>query len=184
MKRIFDVFASLMGLILLFPVLIIAVVLIKIDSPGKIFYLQERIGLHGRIFKIFKFRSMVSDAEKIGTYYTALDDNRVTRVGKYLRKSSIDELPQLLNVFLGHMSIIGPRPNVMKQKELYEVNDWEKRNSVKPGISGLAQATVRSSTTFEERLALDIEYIDKQSFLLDIKIILLTIKQLFTKGGY
>ncbi|EPK4062881.1 sugar transferase, partial [Morganella morganii] len=105
------------------------------------------------------------------------------RIGKYLRRSSIDELPQLINVLKGDMSLVGPRPNVLSQKELYQPQDWDKRNTVLPGITGLAQASIRSDGTPEQRLELDLFYVNNMSFLFDMKIILMTIKQIIKKGG-
>ena len=183
MKRFFDIVSSLIGLLCLFPLFFLTSLVILLDNFGPVFYKQQRVGLNGKLFGMYKFRSMRVDADKIGPYFTSEDDPRITRAGKWLRRTSIDELPQLINVLLGHMSIVGPRPNVMKQKELYSEINWVKRNSVPPGITGLAQATNRSSATGDERDILDLEYIDKSSFILDLKIILMTIKQVVLKGG-
>lgn len=183
MKRFFDIMSSLLGLLCLFPLFIFTSLVILLDNWGPVFYKQQRVGLNGKLFGMYKFRSMRVDADKVGPYFTSKNDPRITRVGKWLRKTSIDELPQMLNVILGHMSIVGPRPNVMKQKELYSKVNWAKRNSVRPGITGLAQATSRSSATGGQRDVLDLEYIDKCSFVFDLKIILMTIKQIVLKGG-
>lgn len=184
MKRLFDVIGGIVILLPASPLMIVVAFLIKIESKGPVFFKQERIGLHGLPFKIFKFRSMVSNAEQLGPYYTRGDDSRITRVGRYIRKTSLDELPQLLNVILGSMSLVGPRPDVSAQRSNYTQQQWDKRNSVRPGITGLAQAKLRSAATADERTALDLEYVDKASVLFDLWIILLTIKQVFiTKGG-
>ena len=183
MKRLFDIASSLIGLLCLLPLFIITSLIVVFDNFGPVFYKQARVGLNGKIFYMYKFRSMKVDADKIGPYFTSTDDPRITRIGKWLRKSSIDELPQLVNVFLGHMSIVGPRPNVLQQKELYSEDNWVKRNSVRPGITGLAQAKVRSSATGNERDELDLHYVDNASFIFDLKIILMTIKQVMLKGG-
>ncbi len=183
MKRLFDITSSLIGLLCLMPLFFFTSLIIIFDNFGPVFYRQARVGLNGQIFHMYKFRSMKVDADKKGPYFTSVDDPRITRIGKWLRKSSIDELPQLLNVLLGQMSIVGPRPNVMQQKELYSEFDWVKRNSVRPGITGLAQATNRSSAIGNERDVLDLEYVDSASFTFDLKIILMTIKQVMLKGG-
>jgi len=162
--------------------LIVAIAIVW-DNFGSIFYTQKRIGLNGKEFGMYKFRSMRVDADKIGPYFTSTNDPRITRVGQFLRRTSIDELPQLLNVLLGHMSVVGPRPNVAQQQELYSPVMWKKRNTVKPGITGLAQATKRSAATVEERDSLDLEYVDKHNLMFDLKIIFMTIKQVVVKGG-
>lgn len=183
MKRIFDVVVSVLLLILICPFLVMVAIIVKVLDPGPIFYKQWRVGLNGHMFGMYKFRSMKVEADKVGPYFTSEDDPRITSVGKWLRKTSVDELPQLLNVLLGHMSIVGPRPNVLQQKELYIESFWNKRNSVRPGITGLAQATRRSELESDERNAMDLEYVDNCSLLLDVKIIFMTIKQVIFKGG-
>ncbi|MGP0565546.1 MULTISPECIES: sugar transferase [unclassified Nitrospina] len=177
MKRLFDLTASLFALTFLWPVFLAVAVAIRLDSPGGIFYCQERVGLGGRSFLMYKFRTMVADADQVGSHQTAFGDPRITSVGVFLRKTSLDELPQLLNVVTGDMSLVGPRPDVPAQRNDYTEAQWAKRTSVLPGITGLAQATKRSLATPQERLALDLEYVDHQSFWFDMKIILLTIKQ-------
>ncbi|MCG7562501.1 MULTISPECIES: sugar transferase [Pseudoalteromonas] len=183
MKRLFDLVSSLIGLVLLFPVFIITAVLIKKDG-GSAFYLQDRVGLNGKTFKLYKFRSMVANADKIGGYSTQVGDPRITKIGKFIRRTSIDELPQLLNVLKGDMSVVGPRPNVPQQVKEYTAEDWQLRNSVKPGITGLAQVMYRSSATMQQRLELDLDYAKRSNLILDIKLVLLTVKQVIVKGGY
>lgn len=183
MKRLFDILSSLVVLLSVLPLFFIVAIIIILDNFGPVFYKQKRIGLNGKEFDMYKFRSMRIDADQIGPYFTSENDPRITRAGKWLRRTSIDELPQLLNVLLGHMSVVGPRPNVIQQQELYSAVMWKKRNTVRPGITGLAQATKRSEATGEERNSSDFEYIDKQDFMFDLKIIFMTIIQLVKKGG-
>ncbi len=183
MKRSFDFILASIALFFLSPVMLVTILLIKKDGGAAIF-VQKRIGINGSVFNIYKFRSMVVNADKLGGYSTLENDNRITTTGKVIRKTSIDELPQLFNVINGTMSIVGPRPNVPVQKSEYTQEQWDKRNSVLPGITGLAQATKRSAFTFEERLEHDLQYVDNHTFLMDVQIIMMTIKQVFFKGGY
>lgn len=182
MKRVFDVVMSVVALVALSPVFIVVPVLIRRDG-GPALFRQARVGLHGKVFSIYKFRSMVINSEQLGGYSTQANDPRITGIGRFVRKTSIDELPQLLNVLKGDMSLVGPRPNVPGQRSEYTQEQWDLRNSVLPGITGLAQATLRSGATWQQRYDLDIEYVRSQSMALDFKIILLTVKQVFTKGG-
>lgn len=184
MKRIFDISVAALVLFLVSPLLLLIVLAIKLSSPGPVFYSQQRVGFKGRPFKLLKFRSMVPDADKIGPYYTDRYDQRITRCGRWLRKTSLDELPQLINVLKGEMSLVGPRPDVLAQQDLYSAEEWQRRHQVLPGITGLAQATLRSSATMEKRKELDFCYVSHQNFWLDLKIILLTIKQIFSRGGF
>jgi lipopolysaccharide/colanic/teichoic acid biosynthesis glycosyltransferase len=183
MKRAFDILAAGVALILLTPLFAVVALLIARDSPGSVLFVQERIGLNGRPFLLYKFRSMVVDAQLKGGYATARDDPRITRLGAFIRRTSIDELPQLINVLKGDMSIVGPRPDVPAQMADYPDDVRAKRNRVRPGITGLAQATVRSEATAEERTALDLRYVDEASTVFDVKIILMTVAQLFRRTG-
>jgi lipopolysaccharide/colanic/teichoic acid biosynthesis glycosyltransferase len=183
MKTIFDFLISALALILLAPLLFVVAIMIFLDDPGSPFFKQTRVGLKGQVFGMYKFRSMKCNASEVGPYFTQKDDPRITRIGKIIRRTSIDELPQLLNVLLGDMSIVGPRPDVPVQEKNYTPEEWNLRNSVKPGITGLAQATVRSNTTPEERTRLDLEYVNTHSFYIDLKIIAMTVKQVISKGG-
>ena len=183
MKRLFDVISSIIGLLCLSPIFVVVAIIIVFENYGPVFYKQQRVGLNGCLFDMYKFRSMKINADKIGPYFTSDNDPRITRVGKWIRRLSIDELPQLINVVFGHMSVVGPRPNVIQQKKLYTSDSWDKRNSVLPGITGLAQATKRSEAQGSERELLDLEYVDSYSFYLDMKIIIMTIKQIVSKGG-
>lgn len=183
MKRLFDISVALVALLLLSPVILLVALLIYLTDKGPVFFKQKRVGLNGKTFDIYKFRSMVTNASSLGGHQTLENDNRITKIGRVIRKTSVDELPQLLNVLLGDMSVVGPRPNVPLQREEYSEQEWDKRNSVQPGITGLAQAKGRSCLTPEQRTKYDLEYVDNVNLINDIKIILLTVKQIVTKGG-
>jgi len=183
LKRIFDVLVSLISILLLAPVFIVVSLLIVMKDGFPVLYSQKRVGLKGKEFEMLKFRSMVKNADQVGPHFTSSTDSRITPIGRMLRKTSIDELPQLINVLLGHMSLVGPRPNVMKQFCEYLPSDWDKRNLVKPGITGIAQISGRSNCTFEERLQYDLSYVENKSFFLDIKIMLLTVFAVVNKKG-
>jgi len=175
MKRMIDVLVALFLLVLLSPLLVVAALAIPVESPGPVLFRQTRLGQGGREFGMYKFRSMVANAESIGPYHTSGEDPRITRVGRFLRRTSIDELPQLLNVLKGDMSLVGPRPDVPAQRALYSDADWALRCSVRPGITGLAQASLRSQATPEQRLALDLRYARERSLWLDAKIVAWTL---------
>ena len=183
LKRSFDVAISLLVLLATSPIWLVVAVIIVLSDHGPVLYRQQRVGLRGTTFRIFKFRTMVPNADKIGGYSTATGDPRITGIGQFLRRYSIDELPQLINVLLGDMSLVGPRPDVPGQRSLYSDAEFTKRHSVKPGITGLAQATSRSRATPEERKRLDLEYVDNSSFLFDLKVIALTVRQVISVGG-
>lgn len=194
-KRGIDIILSLCGLIFLSSLfLIIAILIKKEDKEGPILFKQPRVGKNGEIFYMYKFRSMVHNAEEIlesilhlneveGAMFKIKEDPRVTKVGRFIRASSIDEFPQLWNVLKGEMSLVGPRPPLLREVNSY--NTFEKqRLLVKPGCTGLWQATFRNEVGFNEMVKLDIEYIKNQSIILDIKIILLTVKSLILKKAY
>ena len=183
MKRLTDIMLSMAALVLLSPVLLLAALAVLLDSGLPILFRQTRVGLGGQGFSMFKFRSMIKNAAFTGPYFTDTNDARITRVGHFIRRTSIDELPQIINVLLGDMSLVGPRPDVPVQKSLYAPDDWAQRCSVRPGITGLAQALIRSTGTPQDRLDLDLRYIREQSMLLDIKIMWLTLSRLSGKGG-
>ena len=177
-KRFMDIVLSIIGLIIISPILLIVSLAIKIDSKGPVIFKQERIGKDGKVFKIYKFRSMVVGAEKMGTgVYSKKGDNRVTRVGKFIRITSIDELPQLVNILKGEMSFIGPRPVLTYHPWKYEEYTPEqlKRFEVRPGVTGLAQIHGRKQVEWEKRIKYDVEYVEKLSLWLDIKIFFITI---------
>jgi lipopolysaccharide/colanic/teichoic acid biosynthesis glycosyltransferase len=196
MKRFIDFFLSLIGIILLFPVLIIIAMLIKIeDKKGSIFFSQSRVGKDGRTFQMYKFRTMVTNAEELlekliehneasGPLFKMKEDPRVTNIGKILRKTSLDELPQLLNVLKGDMSLVGPRPALQREVELYSSRDQE-RLKVLPGLTCYWQVQGRSDLTFDQQILLDIKYINERNIKTDIKLIFKTIIVLFkSKGAY
>ncbi len=184
-KRLIDVVASGLGLLILLPTVFLPLaIMIKLDSRGPVFFGQERVGMNMRRFKMLKFRSMVANAEELkaklmeqneaeGPVFKMRRDPRITRIGSFIRKYSIDELPQLINVFLGHMSLVGPRPPLPSEVAEYE---WSQRRrlSIRPGITGLWQVTGRSDTQFDEWVQLDLDYIDHWSLDLDFKILLRT----------
>jgi lipopolysaccharide/colanic/teichoic acid biosynthesis glycosyltransferase len=163
LKRTLDLALSLVALLILSPVLFGAALAIALESGFPVLFRQTRLGLHGREFGMLKFRSMVKNAASIGPYFTSTSDPRITRVGRFIRRTSIDELPQILNVLRGDMSLVGPRPDVPAQRALYSDADWAQRCSVRPGITGLAQALLRSEGTEAQRLALDLRYTREMS---------------------
>lgn len=179
-KRIIDILGSLIGMIILLPLFIIIAILIKLTSEGPVFFRQERLGKDGKVFKILKFRTMVVNAEKIGDglKVKSENDSRITKIGRFLRATSLDELPQLWNVFIGQMSLVGPRPPATYfPYDGYEnYPDWtKKRFLMRPGMTGLAQVTVRNSVSWDERIIIDNKYIDSFNIWLDIKILFFTI---------
>lgn len=176
-KRFLDVTASFLGLVLLSPLLLTVSILIKIDSRGPVIFRQKRIGRNGKVFEIYKFRSMCVGAEKTGSgVYSGKGDARVTRIGKILRATSIDELPQLLNILKGEMSFVGPRPPLTYHPWKYEeYTDFQKRMfEVRPGITGWAQVNGRKDVEWHKRIELNVWYVDHMSLLLDIKIMFMT----------
>ncbi|HJF34013.1 MAG TPA: sugar transferase [Sporosarcina psychrophila] len=184
LKRIFDILFSLIIILILSPVLLTITILIKITSKGPILFKQERVGQYNELFKIYKFRSMIQNAEKLGSgyYMDGEDDPRITRVGKILRKTSLDELPELFNVLKGEMSLAGPRPTLKYQVDKYS-EFQKKRLEYPPGITGWAQINGRNEIPWSKRIELDIWYIDNYSFLLDIKILLLTLPRVLSSRG-
>jgi lipopolysaccharide/colanic/teichoic acid biosynthesis glycosyltransferase len=183
MKRAADVLLALLALLLLAPVMLCTAMAIVLESGTPVLFRQTRVGWRGREFGMYKFRSMVKNAARVGPYFTAANDPRITRVGRVLRRTSIDELPQLLNVLLGHMSLVGPRPDVPAQRSLYTEADWAQRCSVRPGITGLAQALYRSDSTPEQRLEADLRYSREHSLWLDLKICWWTLRRLSGQGA-
>ena len=183
MKRLMDIVLSLGALAVLSPVLALSALAVLLDSGRPVLFRHLRVGRGGREFGMFKFRSMVVNAAQVGPWYTADNDPRITRVGRFLRRSSIDELPQLLNVLLGDMSLVGPRPDVQAQRALYTEADWQQRCSVRPGITGLAQALYRSECTLAQRLEADLRYTQEVSVWFDLKIMVWTLSRLSGKGS-
>ena len=188
-KRSIDVICSIIGLISLSPIFLIVSILIRLESKGEIIFKQKRVGLNGEEFEIYKFRSMVANAEELkeklaeenemsGPMFKMKDDPRITKVGKFIRKTSIDELPQLINVVKGEMSLVGPRPSL--PKEVAEFEEWmNERLLVKPGLTCYWQVSGRNNIDFEDWMKLDIKYVRERNFWLDIKLILKTILVLF-----
>lgn len=184
MKRVFDLTASLLLIIFLFPAFVVVSLFIVVDSRGKVFYRQKRVGKDGEVFEMFKFRSMVPNAEKLGAglYFSGPDDPRITRMGRVLRRFSIDELPQLINVLKGDMSLIGPRPALVQHFKCF--NEFQKKRlTVKPGITGWAQVNGRNNQSWSERIAYDIWYIENYSFRLDLLILVKTLQVVITGSG-
>jgi lipopolysaccharide/colanic/teichoic acid biosynthesis glycosyltransferase len=184
MKRIFDLVISIGVLMVFTPIFIIIAVAIYFSDRGPVLFKQRRIGKNRKEFYMYKFRSMVVNAEELGGYSTSKEDPRITLIGRFIRRTSLDELPQLFNVLLGDMSIVGPRPDVPAQYELYTSDEWNDRHRVRPGITGLAQSTLRSEATFEQRKKMDLKYsMSKHSLVSDCGIIAKTFKQVICKGG-
>lgn len=182
MKRIFDILASGIALVVLLPIFAIIGIFIKLDSKGPVFFIQERAGKDGKIFKAYKLRTMVDNAVAIGGKKISQDDLRITRVGKYLRWG-IDELPQLINVFKGDMGLVGPRPTLIEQVNRYS-KEHRRRLEVKPGITGWALVNGRNILSWPKKIELDIWYIDHWSLWLDLKILFKTIwVVIFTREG-
>ena len=182
LKRTFDVVGAGCGLVLLAPLLVFVALLIRLDSPGPVLFSQDRYGLGGRTFRIHKFRTMTASASREAFRQATLGDARITRLGNILRRTSIDELPQLFNVLLGDMSLIGPRPHPLALDEHYRniLPGYMTRYAVRPGMSGLAQVTGHRGPTptdesMAERLARDLQYIETWSFLLDLRILFATV---------
>lgn len=179
-KRALDIILSFSAIVVLSPLLLILTVLGAVKMKGNPFFVQARPGKNERIFKLIKFRTMTCEKDKDGNFLP--DDIRLTKYGKFLRKTSLDELPELFNIFIGNMSIVGPRPLLVKYLPLY--NERQKhRHDVRPGLTGLAQVKGRNGISFEERFELDIEYIKTLSLKNDTLIILQTIKTIFKREG-
>jgi exopolysaccharide biosynthesis polyprenyl glycosylphosphotransferase len=188
-KRVIDVLGSMIGIILLSPIFFVVAVLIKIDSKGSVIFSQTRIGKNGKEFKMYKFRSMVVNAEELkkkllaknemsGPMFKMKDDPRITKIGKFIRKTSIDELPQLINVLKGEMSLVGPRPSL--PKEVAQFEPWMMRRlDVKPGLTCYWQVSGRNNIDFDDWMRLDIKYVQDRSIKLDIKLIFKTFFVLF-----
>ena len=189
-KRVCDFILSLIGIIVLSPIFIIVSIAIKLDSKGKILFLQKRVGRYGKEFNIYKFRTMVSDAERLGKQITVGNDNRITKVGAFLRKYKIDELPQLFNVLKGDMSLVGPRPEVPKYVKLYS-EEQKKVLNVRPGITDMASLRYKDeneilgkvdnpeeyyiNVIMKDKLKLNLEYIEKSNIFFDLYLIIKTV---------
>ena len=182
MKRLFDIVLSLSAVVLLLPVFAVIIIAIKLSSRGPAIFKQERAGKDGEPFVFYKFRTMKAGVDPFGPSPKSGEDPRLTKVGRFLREYSLDELPQLFNILKGDMSIVGPRPLWLSQ--MVEWNERQKKRLlVKPGLTGLAQIQGRGELTREEKLELDVKYVETAGFLADIKIVLATIAQLFRRKG-
>lgn len=193
-KRVFDMISSLLLFIVISPLLLIVAISIKIDSKGPVLFKHKRIGYHGKEIYLYKFRSMVVNAEDLIKSFTPdqqrewkenyklENDPRVTRVGKFIRKTSIDELPQLLNIIGGSLSVVGPRPVIGEELDKYG-NNKEKLLSVKPGLTGYWASHGRSNTSYDERMSMELYYVDNASISLDIRILFKTVISVFKKEG-
>ena len=188
-KRVTDIVLSLLGITILSPIILIVIILIKIESEGSVIFSQDRVGLNGKIFKMYKFRSMVINAEEIkeklveknemsGPMFKMKNDPRITKVGKFIRKTSIDELPQLINIIKGDMSLVGPRPSL--PKEVKEFKPWMlERLVVKPGLTCYWQVNGRNNIDFEDWMKLDIDYVHNRCIKVDVLLIVKTFFVLF-----
>jgi undecaprenyl phosphate N,N'-diacetylbacillosamine 1-phosphate transferase len=180
-KRLLDIVLSLIGLTILSPILLIVAIAIKLESKGPVIFQQERLGLNGKVFKIYKFRSMCVGAERSGVYETK-GDVRVTKIGKFIRKTSIDEFPQFVNIIKGDMSIIGPRPTLTYHPWSFDdyTEEQKKRFNVRPGVTGWAQINGRKDVSWDKRIDYDVEYAENLSFGFDLKIFFRTIIKVLT----
>jgi exopolysaccharide biosynthesis polyprenyl glycosylphosphotransferase len=194
-KRTIDIIGSAVGIVLLCPIMLVIAIIIKFDSSGPIIFAQERVGLGGKIFKMYKFRSMIQDAESLveelkeqnemsGPMFKIKHDPRITKVGRFIRKTSIDELPQLFNVLKGEMSLVGPRPNLPREVKCF-TNYQKQKLRAKPGLTCYWQVMGRNNIEFEQWMKLDVKYIKERNTLLDIKLIFKTFSVLFgDKNAY
>ena len=179
-KRSIDIFGSGIGLIVISPILLIVGLAIKFKLGSPIFFTQDRLGKDGKVFKMIKFRTMSNKTDKFGNLLS--DEERMTSFGKILRSTSIDELPELINVFKGEMSLVGPRPLLVEYKDLYSKEQF-RRHEVRPGITGWAQVNGRNSLSWSDRFNLDIEYVDRYNFFMDIKILFMTVGKVIKRDG-
>ena len=180
LKRFLDFCISLLGLICISPIFVIVTILLAIANRGKVFFMQQRPGKNEKIFKIIKFKSMTDDVDENGVLL--LNEQRITPIGSFIRNTSIDEIPQLINVLIGDMSLIGPRPLPVRYLDLY-TEEQKKRHNVRPGITGWAQVNGRNAISWKKKFELDVWYVDNISLSLDIKILLLTFVKVFKPEG-
>jgi lipopolysaccharide/colanic/teichoic acid biosynthesis glycosyltransferase len=193
-KRLFDIAVILLSMPFLIPILIMIIILVKVDSRGAAFYTSKRVGKNGKIFDFYKFRSMVVDAESLktslnnenesndGVIFKIKNDPRITRVGRVLRKLSLDELPQLLNVLKGDMSLVGPRPPIVSEVKDYQIEDYKRLHFI-PGLTCIWQISGRSDVPFNKQVEMDLDYIKDYKLRNDFKILLLTIPAVFKGSG-
>jgi lipopolysaccharide/colanic/teichoic acid biosynthesis glycosyltransferase len=180
MKRLFDLFISVFALIILFPIVLITAILVRIKLGSPILFTQDRPGLNGKIFRMMKFRTMLDASDKHGNQLP--DEQRMTVFGAFLRSASLDELPGLLNVIKGDMSLVGPRPLLVQYLPLYNI-EQARRHNVRPGITGWAQVNGRNAISWEDKFKFDVWYVEHQNLWLDLKILFLTVKKVFVREG-
>lgn len=180
LKRLFDFFCSLLGLLILSPIFVITTFCLYVANQGKPFFFQRRPGKGEKIFKIIKFKTMNDRKDEAGNLLS--DAERLTKVGSFVRKTSLDEIPQLINVLKGEMSLVGPRPLLVQYLQLYN-STQKRRHEVRPGITGWAQVNGRNGISWEKKFEYDVWYVDNISFYLDVKVLLLTFKKVFVKEG-
>ncbi len=179
-KRFFDIFSSLLAIIILSPLLLIVSILVRIKLGSPVLFKQERPGKDEKIFTLMKFRTMTDERDKNGELFP--DEVRLTKFGKFLRSTSIDELPELFNIFKGDMSVIGPRPLLVRYLPRYNEHQ-HRRHEVRPGLSGWAQVNGRNAISWQEKFNLDVEYVDNYSFFMDIKILFMTVINVLKRDG-
>ena len=180
LKPTFDFFAALIGLVILCPIFIVTTIALAIANNGKPFFVQQRPGKNERLFRIIKFKTMNDKKDKEGNLLP--DEKRLTAIGKFVRKTSLDEIPQLINVLKGNMSFVGPRPLLPEYLPLYNA-EQQKRHQVKPGITGWAQVNGRNTLSWQGKFEKDVEYVRKQSFVFDLKILWITLKKVLKSEG-
>lgn len=183
MKRFFDFFGSFFALIVLFPLILLIALLVKVSSKGEIIFWSDRVGQNNIIFRMPKFRTMRINTPQLATHLLANSNQYLIPIGSFLRKSSLDELPQLWSIFVGDMSFVGPRPALFNQEDLIFERTKLGVNLLKPGLTGWAQINGRDEISIQEKVKLDFEYMKKQSFLLDLKIMFLTVFKVFYREG-
>lgn len=183
MKRGFDILSSLVAIVLFSPILLILAIIVKCTSPGPILFKQRRIGKDNQEFMIYKFRTMRIDTPNVATHLLKNPEQYITPIGKFMRKTSLDELPQLFNILKGEMSVVGPRPALYNQYDLIEMRTNANVHTVRPGLTGLAQVSGRDELENEQKVYFDQQYVQKQSFFFDLKLIFLTVVKVFKSEG-
>lgn len=183
MKRGFDILSSLIAIVLFSPILLALAMIVKCTSPGPILFKQRRIGKDNQEFMIYKFRTMRIDTPNVATHLLKNPEQYITPIGKFMRKTSLDELPQLFNILKGEMSVVGPRPALYNQYDLIEMRTKVNVHTVRPGLTGLAQVSGRDELENEQKVYFDQQYIQKQSFFFDLKLIFLTVVKVFKSEG-
>lgn len=183
MKRGFDILSSLIAIFLFSPILLILAIIVKCTSPGPILFKQRRIGKDNQEFMIYKFRTMRIDTPNVATHLLKNPEQYITPIGKFMRKTSLDELPQLFNILKGEMSVVGPRPALYNQYDLIEMRTKANVHTVRPGLTGLAQVSGRDELENEQKVYFDQQYVQKQSFFFDLKLIFLTVVKVFKSEG-